>query len=449
MKRSGTFALTLLLILLQVIAALGSSAAMLVFARFMGPETFGEAMFWVSALLIASVFLSLNIEGAAMRFMLQGSQQDRAGYLLAGRRIIGAMWCLILGIGLISVCILGNPFQTIPPLIVCLIPPVLALNRLTARQGASLQKIKSATLPRLLSRPLVFSIAAGAFWISDLAPSVHDILALLLLSAAAALLIQTLLLRTTFGALQAHGRTRYRPEWVRSGLLLLPSLIFLEFFRDLILTSAATGLQDQEIGILAAALSLIALPGFALIAAEVVFSPKISRAYAANDPHRRDTLIKIAAITRIAGFGTCTLALLLVSDPVITFLGPKFSEALDLLYILLIIPLSRALCGNPVLILTLAGENKTVFKITLIALLGMTSLIIATSQFFGLISVGLIAAIGYAVLQISLRSAAIARTGIDPSGIPAIFKSRTLRGLVHKVHNQAHKALPTAPAALK
>ena len=399
----------------QVLAAIGAMLATLLFARIMGPQDYGTAMSVISALLLISLLLSLNMEGTAMRFVLQGDADQKSGFANHSRVIVlalsGFSACLVLPIGLLFLKV-----DALSLITGGLIAMLLALSRLTARIGAALDHARAASLPRMLSRPIVFAVSAVAFVSLGLRPTPLAIVALFLLATALALLVQTLLLRPAFRRVTRPQQTITARLWISTGLKLTPSLLFLELFRDVVLTSASFTLTRPELGILAAALSLIALPGFVLVACDIAFSPKISKAIAADDHIGRDAVLRIAAMTRIAGTVACALPLALGRDLISELLGPQFHATGSIVLILLAIPLTRMLLGNPVLLLSVTGFNASVFYICGTgAALTVISIAVASTT-FGIVGASVSASVGFCAVQLSLWRYCLVRTGINPSG---------------------------------
>lgn len=408
--------LAALLAAAQIFAALGSTCATLIFARLMGAEAFGQAMLLIALTGLLSLAVSLNIEGGAMRFMLQGTRPDRAAYRDTSR------W-LVLGLGgvigaAVGLLALLQGFGPTTALATALLPGMTALCRLTARLGAALNAVRAATLPRLLSRPLLLGAAACLFWQSGATPTPADLIALVLFAAAFAVTVQGKLLNRHFRHMGPAG-TRMQRSWLSTGLAVMPSLLFLELYRDLILTSAALGLDAGSLGALAAALSLTALPGFALVATEVVYAPRIAKAVAASDSVRRAYWLRLAAVTRFSGTLSLSLFLMVLARPIAGFLGPDFDAATPLVPILLLIPMSRMIAGNPVLLLTLSGHSREVMVICgfgAVVTAG-TILLVGHSAFV----VALVAAVGFALVQLALTVRCLLVTGIDPTGLTGII----------------------------
>lgn len=412
----SAFLNTVTLAIAQVVAALGALAATLVFARILGPEGFGQAMAAISILLLVSLLLSLNIESVAPRFLLQGKAQDRAGYLRQSRVLVlwgSAAWAF----AVLALALITNRFEGIEIALAILVPMLAALSRLTAKQGASLQKIRAATLPRLLIRPIVFSAAALACLALDIALTPIAIVSLFLFAASLTLIIQLVLLRRTFQNLAGPYSIANSSIWIRQGAMLAPSVLFLEMFRDLVLAAAAIGLSKPDLGVLAAALSLIALPGFVLIAAEIAFTPKIARAIATNNLPERDTLLRLSALARISGVLVCSAILLTFRFEIASLLGADYFAAASLLPILLLIPLSRMLVGNPVMLLGVTGKAAGVFKY---AGTGAVLTFVTIALFAGtrsIVDVAMSVSLCYALMQGALALQCFRRTGINPTGL--------------------------------
>ncbi|MSU90638.1 hypothetical protein GE300_13615 [Rhodobacteraceae bacterium 2CG4] len=408
----------------QGVAAAAGALAALLLSRQMGAAGFGQAMLLVSAATLGAVVAGANLEGAAIRVLNSGPAWHRAAFVRFNSRVIA------LGSGLIMlVCAAAWRLDAVSApaaLALAAAAPALALLRATARQGAALGAPGGAVAVRILARPLAFLAFAGLCLALSLRPPDWALAALLAAACGVGVLLQRRVLRPVFRALPPAPRAMPGSEtrgWLRIGLVLAPSLLVQEMFRDLVLVSAAPVLAAPQLGLLALALTLAALPGLAVAAVEIATGPRIARLAAAGAAGLPAALAEAARL-RLLGLGLALPGLALVLAPALQLAGATGGHAL--VWALAAVPALRALLGNPALLLTAAGHAATVGGLSAVA-----AALTGTAVAGGAIAWGTGGAVAGAVAgagaaQALMWGACLRRTGQDCSARAALMPGRRL-----------------------
>ena len=236
-------------------------------ARIATPEDFGLAMLGLSAALVASIPISLNIEGGSIRYLVayrqSGASAKARGFLrfnlwvllgLSGLLVLAAAaaW----GAGLLGAATARDRVV----LLVALAAPILAVTRVYGRHATALDAVLRGSVPRMLIRPSVFCLVLGVIWASDRTIAADTVMALFLVSAVLTALLQAWLLRGVF-TFAPDGRADISDwrAWVGTGLMIAPLLLMRENLKNVIVVAAGLVLTTAEVGHLALALSVLGI----------------------------------------------------------------------------------------------------------------------------------------------------------------------------------------------
>lgn len=356
----------------QALAALAGAVAMLLLTRTMGPAAFGQAMVLVAAATLGAVAAGANLEGAAIRVLNAWDAPLQAGFLRYTRRII------TVGTGVsVAICTLLWLFgaAALPEMLAVVAAiPALAMLRATARQGAALGAPGGAVAIRILARPLTFLGLAVVSCAASLTPPAWILAAALAAAAAVGVLLQLAVLRPVLRSLPPAAREVPGARWLRMGLVLAPALLLQELFRDLVMVAAGTVLPAPDLGVLAIALTLAALPGLAVAAVDIATGPRIARLAAANRASEVSRALAEAARLRMLGLCCALPGLALILPPALHFAGAPMASTP--VWALVLVPVVRAVLGNPAMLLTALGHADSVGRSSAAAA-GLTALAVA------------------------------------------------------------------------
>ncbi|MHA3979649.1 polysaccharide biosynthesis protein [Halovulum sp. GXIMD14794] len=367
--------LSLLMAAVQGAAALTGVAGTLLLSRLMGDEGFGRAMLMVSLATLGAVAVTGNLDAVAMRALNTGTTAARAAFLRLCRRTIGAGGALCL---LICSLLWAYGFLSLQTLLVFPAAVVLlGLLRTTARQGAALGRPGVAVTVRLLARPLSFLAFGCLCLVTGVHPPEWAPTAVLAGACAAGVGLQVLALSQVLRPLaQCTPEAGHAAGWLRAGAALAPALLMQELLRDLVLVSAGWTLDGASLGVLALALTLAALPGLAVTAVEIALGPRIGRAAASLDRGPLKEALGQSALLRIFGLATALVGLALVLPIALRLAGAPYTQ--PLVWTLIAIPVTRALLGNPTMLLAASGHVAPVGRISAIGA-SLTALTVAVA----------------------------------------------------------------------
>lgn len=356
----------------HALAALAGAGATLLLTRTMGPSAFGQAMVLVAAATLGAVAAGANLEGAAIRVLNAESAPVQAGFLRYNRRIIGlgSVASTLICAGLWGLGVAPLPAM----LAVASAIPALSLLRATARHGAALGAPGGAVAIRILARPLTFLCLAMLSLATALTPPVWALAATLAAAAAGGVMLQLLVLRPVLRSLPPAAREVPGAGWLRMGLALAPALLLQELFRDLVLVAAGPVLPLPDLGVLAIALTLSALPGLTIAAVDIATGPRIARLAAASQADETSHALAEAARLRLLGLCCALPGLALILPPALRLAGAPMAAVP--VWALVLVPVVRTVLGNPAMLLAALGRARTVGRLSATAA-GLTALAVA------------------------------------------------------------------------
>lgn len=431
----------------QALAAATGAAATVALIAVMGAEAFGTAVAVISAATLVSLMASGNLEALAMQQFTQGSDAARLAYLSLSRQVI---WCatgvFALALLVATLIVPADRLMTLPGILALV--PVLAILRAQARHCAALGSPLFGTLPRLLSRPVGFGLLVCATFATTLSIAWWHMVVTLFVASLAGIGVQRLSLGRSTIQLQLRAEaslaeTGQAEAPARRSLLLraaqlAPMLLYLEYFRDLVILGSLWSLTSAETGVLSLALTLAALPGLAVLAVDVATGAPIARAVADEQPVLIRKLLSQATMLRLAGIGPGLVvlgaALMVISST------QNLGDIAAASWILATVPLQRALLGNAHQILMLFGQTRRVFGITALGLLLGVPAVHIGGAVAGVSGVACAAASLHLIVSVALWSACRRHTGLDASALGWCLHHREAR-------EQRRRASCPAPTA--
>lgn len=409
------------LLVIRVFAAVAGALVTFLLARILPVDEVGMVLALISAATLASVLVTLNLEAGAVKYVVGGSHQR--AFIRFNRSLILAL-TLPVAIGTLWLLDFrwGGLFSANPILagIVLMMIPALGFTRATARQAGALQQVLRGGGPQLAIRPAFVLIALLFCLLTQVEANIQTIMSLFLIGILLTLGVQFYLLSDIFAALPKEKSTTQPKVWLTTGLCLAPALLYQDLFRDVILILAAIGLESAEIGQLGVALTILSLPGFALVAIEMGFAPTIAKAISRNSDQDRDRLLRSSARLRILLALPAIGLVAAIAGPIVHIFGPDYAMAAEPLRLFLLIPLARIVFGNAALILILRHAHRQILFATGAGLLVLVIGVPLAATIGGATGVAITASIIFMAVQAVLYALCRKLTGIDPSVLSAV-----------------------------
>ncbi len=438
MRLKPTLLRAVVLLAAQGCAAAMGAAATLGLIATMGAAAFGQATLVIATATLAGVLVNGNLDALALRRLTQGSPGDRAAFLRQSAAVTSG-FSLAIALMLGSVVAAGWA----PPWVlgIAALAPILAVLRFNARCGTALDAPLTGALPRLLSRPMGFALLACLAWGTGWAPIWWSMPLMLFGAGVLGIALQ-------YARLAPLMRPLWRPAPQRGFLIqdlrqaghIIPGLMFLEYFRDLVIFSASWRLPHEGLGVLSLALTFAALPGLALVAVEVASSARIAAGVAVQDAAQTHHALREALALRWLGLILCLAGLALSLDWVQWLAGTQ--GLAPLVWVLTSVPIVRATLGNTQQLLLLHGHTATVFRTTILGIILGLPTILVSAQLWGPMGAAAAAAGVHMAVALVLWSRCRRLTGLDSSVFLLLQRTDAARGR----HDKSPDPAPTAPA---
>ena len=418
-------------ILKRVFALVGSRFAgsfltllyTLIIAKIATPDVFGLAMLGLSSALLVSIPLSLNVEGGSIKYLVaylrDGDVDQASGFLRFNRRLLLALSALgLVGLGLVLAIGKIDLTSEVGRVFVVsgLTAPFLAATRVYGRHATALDEVLRGSLPVMWVRPALFCCILGALWVTGQRVSADFITAIFLFTTIMTALLQAWLLRATFAQLRSNTpkQSDWR-SWLKTGVMLAPLVVMRENLKNIIIVAAGFVLIKSDIGLLALALSILAIIIFAVKAVDIAISPKLSKQIQAG--HRKEATVLIALSGSVKLVGTIVgLGLIgMAGGPLLGLFGDQYLPTQAVVLILFVIPVANAVFGPVDLVLNVTGNRAAILSISVwsIAILALGTMI--GGWIGGLTGAALGAVVPYVIGQIGLCVACIRYAQLDPS----------------------------------
>ncbi|MCR9127553.1 MAG: hypothetical protein NXH82_15725 [Rhodobacteraceae bacterium] len=341
----------------------------LVLLRIATPEAAGMVMGGLSAIMLLAFALTLNVEAAAIRFVVgyvranekaavRGFMRINLGILLA----LGGL-ALAAGIGLraLGIALPDGPWSGVA-VAVLIGAPLAAYSKILTAQAVALDSVLRGTLPTMLGLPVLLSALLPAWAWLGLPLTADRLIWVIVTAFAVTAAVQHLLVRgpRRRASAAAGADTTEWWAWVRGGLLLSPNTVLNNALKHLIVAAAGLTLAPAGIAQLTLALSVIGLLHFAMKSVDITYSPAISRSLQARDLTAVRGHLRRAALFKLAGTIMGAALLYLFGGRILALFGAGYSSAFVPMLVLVVLPASDALFGPSGLILNVSGGAAVV-----------------------------------------------------------------------------------------
>lgn len=381
-------------LLLVVMRIGGASAAFfisLIMARSMDPAEMGIAMTYLSIAPIAAILVTGSTEAGCVRYIigyLEHEEIDKARAMVRFNRQVALVSGAIV---LVAVFVLqwdgirrGEDFA-ITVAMIAMATVLLGWLRIGAAHAMALGKVIRSVAPTTFFRQM-FLLLGLIVWIWAVgSPDAVAVVGMMLASVFIVLAIQCAL---NYRPLQRIGSTAIdasdRGDWIKVGMQLGLTLLFVQFSRDLTLVISAISLPPEDISVLAIATAIIALAKFFVVAVNQSITPELSRSLARDDMQAFMRKVVISNHMKFWPMILMFIVFFLFGHHIARLYGSAFDSVAPILLILMIEPLALAFFGPGGQYLSLSGHQHVLLPLSIITLLVLACAVTLGSRVGGL-----------------------------------------------------------------
>lgn len=356
-------------LIIQGIYTVITPLSMILLARFLGPDEFGDFAFSVSFVIIASIFSSLGLPTVVTRFgaiyFINNRWDKLKGILVFSNKRVFISSIIITVILLILLLIDFIKVDSKEYIIIAS-PIILFLALSTIRTGllTAIEKVNLSQLPEMIIRPVLFFLVILCFYYLGILDGHTAISSYMIINGIVFLTGAYLVKKFTHKA-TANVRAEFSESktWVKSAtpLFLLGSVQVLGAQADIFLLGFLA--DSKEVGIFKSMYQISLLVIFSLIAVNAIVSPYIVRNFEEKNVKKLKTLI-------ISLCGINFAFALIIAIPFLFFgqffikvlFGEEFVVGLTCLKILILGRIINSIFGISNQFLKMMGEERKATK---------------------------------------------------------------------------------------
>lgn len=341
--------------------------ALLILTNSLDPAGAGFVILVQSVAILAALLATLNAEDSAMR-VLPGGEEKAPGTTAAWFTMWRAnvLLCLPFAMAAGAAWLAFQTQSSLPALIMAgLTIPAAAFFRSTAYIGKAIGNVRRSSFIAMTLRPLIFTAALGCLALSGMA-NVVTATAALFLSFALPTLLQIPGIKPGLPPARPPDPKADLRSWRRTGLVLMAAYLLAEGYQSTVLLVSSISLPPDDIARLGVCLRIALLLLMGIIAVEISIAPAMSRALKLDRSEETENL----------GQKICLFGLLIVtagaavvggiSDFILSLFGEAYAGDTDILRSLLLIPLTASFFGPNLSLLSIAGENRAILKVSVV-----------------------------------------------------------------------------------
>lgn len=409
-----------IIVICRVTGALLTLAYTFLLAKVAPASEVGTAFAALSLALLLSVVASLNVETGSIRYLplyLEKNQRaDAAGFVKYCRYVVLGMCGIgvILGIPYVWIWDDGSLHRAF--LVALIVSPVAANTRINSKHATALGLVLQGTLPRILIRPLLFTVVLLVCDGAHIKLTATEIMVVFLATTVLTSILQWRLIHHAMEFCRdTTAQFSERRDWTTLGLMLIPMLLMAEYMRNIVILSSSLVIPDAAVAQLGISLSLVGVLSFGLTAIDMTLSPLIARALVNDNRRRASRLLMFCGIAKLGGLAVGIPLFYVLVPHAVALLGPEYAGIEKGFLILVMIPFSKALFGPANVVLNVLGLRRALFWSTLTGGLVLLAATLLGGMLYGLTGVMLGAAgamFAYSAMQsvISHRYASINTT---------------------------------------
>lgn len=410
------------LAVLRIVNVLLMLLSSIILARVMGPDQYGVYAFVLSVVTLLILPAKAGLPTLLVRETARNQLQDNwgllRGLLTLSNRFVCSYSVFIVVLAWIYVHYqLGKSDVTRSDAVLwaLLLVPFLAYEGIRTGALRGLQWVISSELPEQLIRPLVVVICAGILLLVGREIDAVTAVKINIIAALVAFLFGTVFL---LKALPLPAKKSV-PEYTYR--LWFSSLVPLTIFVGLKLLDSQVSLvllgvlgSSEQVGLFKVATMGAGLVVFGMTAVNMAMSPHLARLLHEGNMYALQRMILVS--TRVVAFTSFPISIVFIiwGEVIVSFVfGSEYAGASDSLAILCIGQLINASAGPVATLLNMAGQDRIVVVVSLIALCLNVVLGITLIPLFGLTGAALSFAVSVSSWNLILMFIAKKQLGID------------------------------------
>lgn len=388
-------------------------------ARGLEAQDLGGLLMVQAAGTLGAVFLTLNADGAAVRFLSGRTEADPhllARFTFALRGTAAKMVIPVMIVSIAFILVASPTLPTGAALALLALIPAAALLRTSDRLGRALGHVRRFSAITLVARAVVYLVALAALFFTG-SLSIWSALGALILAYGLSGIAALVLLRQVSrpGASAAPSPDEER-TWRAGGLALMTTVLLADEYPMLVALLGGLLLPASGVAGLLVALRLVLIVKMAPTALTMAFAPAFGAAWNAGQKAQASRIARRLTGFAAIGVSGAVFLLWIGADLALGLFGAEYTQNANALRLLLLMPLTTALLGPSLLILTSAGENRAIVSGTLLGIGGLFVLVPAGVLLVGGVTggaLGLVAAnlVWEGALFVKVRQ----RTGVAAS----------------------------------
>lgn len=390
--RARLVATPVIIVVLRLGGALASFVVSLLLARTMDPGQMGHAMVLMSLAILLGIVTTGGMEAGAVRFIAKYKNDNALskahGFLRLAYQILFVSSAIVVGLVALAWLFLPHDFPEgyQVALYLALITACLTGGlRVGSAHAMAFGKVIRALAPSTFIRQLFFLVGIAATVAVGTDLTAFQVILLFLAANIAALGLQAVWNRGVTASVSTQPcDTSEWPIWIRYGFTMAPTLLFVQYSRDLALLFAAWGLSGADLAVLGVTTAIVAFAKFAVAAVNQSITPKMAALIARDDTTKLEQLVHISNHMKVWPVLIVTLLFATFGDSLLAVFGPAFAHASPILLILMVEPLALALFGPSGQFLSLSGRQAVLIPAAVCAVVFMAFAVGLGAIWFGL-----------------------------------------------------------------
>ncbi len=362
--------------LIRVFAAGLAFVSQVLLARWMGAYEFGVYVYVTTWVMVIGGVVDIGIASSAQRFIPlyseKGSWSLLRGFLSGGRRLVFAIATTTAILGLIAIYLFRgwlDDYTIVPLAIGCLILPVYGVMHLHDGIARAHNWPNLALMPPFVFRQLIVIGLMGAAFASGIPTDATLGIAISAIAIWACAIGQFVVLSRKLKREVPAGDKSYDiPRWIAVSIpmFIVDCIYMLLMYVDVLILKHFR--SPDEIAIYFAAAKTMALVSFVYFAVSAACAHKFSEYFEAGDRARLANFIRDAIAWTFWPSLAATALVLAFGWPLLWLFGERFVIGYELMFVLAIGILARAIVGPGERFLSMVGEQKACALAALAAL---------------------------------------------------------------------------------
>ena len=359
----------LISLLIQGIYTVVTPLSMILLARFLGPDDFGDFAFAVSFVIIASIFSSLGLPTVVTRFgaiyFINDYWKKLKGLLAFSNK--RAFICSTVITGILLLLLITDVIKVAAKEYIIIASPIilfLALSTIRTGLLTAIEKVNLSQLPEMIVRPVLFFIVILILYYTGTLDGYTAIASYTVINGII-FLIGAYLVKKYTHKYTKNINSNYSESklWVKSAmpLFLLGSIQVLGAQADIFLLGFLA--DSEEVGIFKSMYQISLLVIFSLIAVNAIISPYIVRSFEEKNSKKLKKLLFVFC-------GLNLVIALIIASPFLMFgeffvellYGEEFVAGVTCLQILILGRIINSIFGISNQFLKMMGEERIATK---------------------------------------------------------------------------------------